>query len=275
MTVGVWKTMALTAALLVWGADSHAQTTTGSLPAVRPAPVTGRVAPDPAAVALRPAAQGPATSTARQVPAPANLNEPLLPTEAAPVKVSDSPRRVERRTGEGELQQGSPRHGVQGAAKQQEVTPPVVAPTHPHVDRTHGVKKTSETRPRPHERKVKGKPHHAGQGASSVEPKDDRRKGSKRGSQQLGHSAGAAAPAASSAHTVTATGRRHAHGVKKGSPAHEQAVRAGSLKRHTAQHASRQGAPLAKATTHHAHAAAPKASAPVAKKPVRRVHPSV
>lgn len=46
-------------------------------PRRRPPPVSGRISDDPAAVALRPHL-APAVSTARQVPPPANLNEPLL-----------------------------------------------------------------------------------------------------------------------------------------------------------------------------------------------------
>ncbi|MBI2733231.1 MAG: hypothetical protein HYX44_08005 [Aquabacterium sp.] len=260
MSLRLWNNVALTAALMVWGLSAHAQATgvaggQGAVPQVRPAPVTGRVATDPAAVALRPAAQAPLTSTARQVPPPANLNEPLLKPEAEQVKAVSS----------------SARHEPRASVAAQDPTTPATTPTRPHVDRTHGVKKTSETQPRPHERKTKGKPHHAGQKASSAAPKDGRHpggKGAKRGGATHGqHAATSATPqvkmAGSPAKRLAA--RAEGHGTRtpeKRTAAH--AHQTGKLA-HVKQPGSATKAP-------HAHAAAP-ASAPVAKKPVRHKHP--
>lgn len=248
MTVRVWKTMALTTALLVWAATSQAQSTAGApaagqggqgaLPQVRPAAISGRVTVDPAAVALHPA-ESPIMSTARQVPPPANLDEPLLAPESEQVKrASSGVRRVSR----------------DASGQRQETSPPEAAPTRPHVNRTRGVKKSNETQPRPHERKPKGKPHHGGQKASSVEPqdKDERRHGGKRGG---------VAPAKLTPHT--AEGRRVPHPnrpVAQGKPvkaAQPQARKPAAMKR-----------------ARHARAAAAAPSAPVAKKPVRHQHPS-
>lgn len=314
MTVRVWKTIALTAALLVWGAASQAQTTgggtgavaggatagQGAVPQVRPAPVTGRVAADPAAVALRPAGQQPLTSTAKQVPPPANPNEPLLAPESEQVKAPAASGRATRQA------QRSPQSPQ--AQPSQEATAPVATPARQHVDRTRGVKKTNETQPRPHERKTKGKPHHPGQKASSVEPKDARHKGGKNGkgagarggapqgphvSQAAGqHAAPDAAaakhrlkkPAASGklgASTAVGTEGRVARHHKKplatrGTKAGTQAAgtQAGAQQPHQLSKPAHLKQATAASKTQHAHAAAAKASAPVAKKPVRHKHPS-
>jgi len=312
MSVRVWKRIALTAALLVWGAASQAQTTSGvtggaardasggpgalpqTLPQVRPAPVTGRVATDPAAVALRPAGQQPLTSTARQVPPPVNPNEPLLTPESEQVKAPAASGRATRQ---------APR--AEHAQQSQEATAPVATPPKQHVDRTRGVRKTNETQPRPHERKTKGKPHHAGQKASSVEPKDARHKGSKgagtRGGAPRGQAAGQAAgqhvapdaavatkhrlkkPAASgkqgastSVGTAGRVARHHkqpvtTHGMHAGTPA--AGTQAGTQPPHQVSKPAHLKQVTAASKTRHAHAAAAKASAPVAKKPVRRQHP--
>lgn len=309
MTVRAWKTMALTTALLVWGATGQAQSTAGgaggapdgaagagkggqgTVPQVRPAPVTGRVAADPAAVALRPAAQPPLTSTARQVPPPANPNEPLLAPDAEPVKAPAGARPAAPRT---------------QAGRGQTALAPEAAPTRPHVDRTRGVKKTSETPPRPHERKPKGKPHHAGQKASSVEPKDARHPGGKGGPG--GNGAGTRGRAPQGQHVGQAA-RQHAapdavatpHRLKKpvGSAKQGASTSVGAARRvarhnkkplttrgtHAgAQAGAPQTHPLSKpahlkqasasSKPRHAHAAAAQASAAVAKKPVRHKHPS-
>ena len=301
MSVRVWKRIALTAALLVWGAASQAQTAggtpvgvaggQGAVPQVRPAPVTGRVAADPAAVALRPAAQQPVTSTAKQVPPPTNPNEPLLAPESeqvkAPGKAPSATRHAQR---------------TESAQLSQELAAPAATPRRQHVDRTQGVKKTGETQPRPHERKTKGKPHHPGQKASSVEPKDARHKGSKgvgtRGGAAQGHHVGQAAGQHVAPDAVAAR-HRLKKPVASGKPGASTAVGAEGrvarrkhkpLATHGAQAGTRAGAQQAQApqvkkpahlkqantarTPRHAHAAAAKASAPVAKKPVRHKHPS-
>lgn len=295
MSVRVWKRIALTAALLVWGAASQAQTTKGSaagvgvspsptsgqgaVPQVRPAPVTGRVAPDPTAVALRPAAQQPVTSSARQVPPPANPNEPLLMPESEQVKAAPSAR-----------------HAQHAPVAGQEAAAPVTTPARQHMDRTRGVKKTNETQPRPHERRVKGKPHHAGQKASSVEPKDERHHGGKRGSLAPGKpgKSGRHVAALSPQHAQPAGGAAPHHVKRAGThkAVHKAATQAGE-RQGGAQHPSsvahgqRAGAPRPHAgqpahvkhagtsgKARHAHAAAAKASAPVAKKPVHHKHRS-
>lgn len=284
MTVRVWKTMALTTALLVLGATGQAQSTTGAaggttagvagsgksgqgaVPQVRPAPVTGRVAADPAAVALRPAAQQPLTSTARQVPPPANPNEPLLTPESEQVKAPSSVRHAQRsQSGQG-----------------QEAAVPEATPTRPHVDRTHGVKKTNETPARPHARKTKGKPHHASQKASSVEPRDERRHGGKRGSQAPGKPVKQAAPIAGQQRAVPgrAAIRHKPRHHTKPEASHKAAARAaeGQLHAHhpnqTTAHGKQAGTSSKAQRAQHVHEAAARASAPVAKKPVRHQHPS-
>lgn len=274
MTVRVWKTMALTTALLVWGATSQAQSTTGAaggataggagsgksgqgaVPQVRPAPVTGRVAADPAAVALRPAAQQPLTSTARQVPPPANPNEPLLTPESEQVRATSSARQAQR---------------TQAGQSSPAATAPETAPARQHVDRTRGVKKTNETQPRPHERKTKGKPHHASQKASSVEPKDERRRVGKRGSLAPGkpgkHAAAASPQHAKPTGTVAP---RH----MKPSAAHKVAGQRAHHSKQIAAHGKQAGTSSKARHAQRTHEAAAKASAPVAKKPVRHPHPS-
>lgn len=258
MSARVWNRIALTAALLVWGAASQAQTTGAAggqtLPQVRPAPVTGRVAADPAAVALRPAAQQPATSTARQVPPPANLNEPLLAPESEQVKARPTSSEAP--------------HTRKPVATETSPTP-----SRQHVDHTRGVKKTSETQPRPHERKVKGKPHHAAQKASSVAPQGEHHQGdkgdkrSKRGAALKGHRADRATSVSARQGRTSA---RHAMKTHKASSPSgtKNASRLAAHKPAAAKQAH------ASSKVHHAHAAAAKASAPVAKKPVRHKHPS-
>lgn len=297
MSVRVWKRIALTAALLVWGAASQAQTAgataggsmggQGAVPQVRPAPVTGRVAADPAAVALRPAGQAPLTSTARQVPPPVNPNEPLLTPESEQVRAVSGARHAQR----------APVAGLEAA-------PPVTTPTRQHVDRTRGVKKEGETQPRPHERKTKGRPHHAGQKASSVEPKDERHKGGngvKRGGassshgQHVGQPAGhhvapdavaarhrlkkPAAPGKLGASSTEGSEARVARHDKKRLMARgtQAGTHNGALQAHparTSAHVKQANSASLTKKTHHAHAAAARASAPVAKKPVRHKQPS-
>ena len=90
MAIHGLKNIALAVGLLVIGSAGYAQPVPQSVPTTapklptRPAPVSGKVAMDPVAVALRPATATPvvATSTARQVPPPSNPNEPLLKPEA-------------------------------------------------------------------------------------------------------------------------------------------------------------------------------------------------
>lgn len=312
MSVRVWKTIALTTALLVWGAAGQAQTTSGvtggvardasggqgtlpqTLPQVRPAPVTGRVTTDPAAVALRPAGQQPLTSTARQVPPPANPNEPLLAPESEQVTAPAASGRATRQA-----------QRTQQAQQSQDAAAPVATRPRPHVDRTRGVKKTNETQPRPHERKTKGKPHHPGQKASPVEPKDARHKGSKGAGttrhgapqgQAVGQAAGQhVAPdavatrhrlkkpassgkqgASTSAGKVGRVARHHkkpltTRGMPAGAPA--AGTQAGAQQPHQVSKPAHLKRATSASKTRHAHTAAGKASAPVAKKPVRRQHP--
>lgn len=239
MTAQVWKTIALSAALLVWSAAGQAQMTSGStngqgaVAQIRPAPVAGRVGADPAAVALRPAGLQPVTSTAKQVPPPANPNEPLLTPESEQEKAAAS-RPVQR-------------------------VEPVTTQPSPHMDHTRGVKKSSQTAPRQHVQKTKGKPHHAVQKASSVEPMGGH-KGGKRGDKLGAHA-------------------RHVgqHATAKSSPSSKMMGKDKATVRPVAHHKSR--AVAGQHTGKQAHArklthVKPVASAPVAKKPIHHKHPN-
>ncbi len=132
--------LALAAALFVWGVAGQAQALSSTHVQARPAPISGKITSDPAAVALRPASQvlPPVTSKAIQVPPPANPNEPLfaatpLPTRPAAAASASAGQKAPVKT------------------KQRER----------HVDRTKGVKKSHKTAPRQHEKHVPGKPLHA------------------------------------------------------------------------------------------------------------------
>lgn len=238
MSVRVWKRIMLTTALLVWGAASQAQMTGG---------------------------QPLLTSTARQVPPPADPNEPLLAPEPEQVEAPAASRRATRHA------QRTPH-----AQSSQEAAAPVATRPRPHVDRTRGVKRSNETQPRQHERKTKGKPHHPGQKASSVEPKDERRQGGKRGAPLQGKQASANAGQHAAKSTKAAKQR-----MKAGTSSSKMAPKAteGHVAHHTKPaHQVGQAVHLKRANsaskTRHAHTAAAKASAPVAKKPVRHKHPS-
>lgn len=132
------KNIALATALLVSAAGSQAQQNgvsadpgrPRSMDQTRPAPVSGRVGTDPAAVALHPQAATPnvtPTSTARPVPVPANANDPLLtPAEAS-------------------------LHAPQGASS---------AHGEPHQDHTAGKKKVHKVAGKKTEKRSTGR-HHA------------------------------------------------------------------------------------------------------------------
>ncbi|HEX5358160.1 MAG TPA: hypothetical protein VFW93_18300 [Aquabacterium sp.] len=168
MNTRVWTKMALASALLVGGVVAQAQTSSGSVGTAgqggvgqqtRPAPVTGKVGNDPAAVALRPAAQAPApvTSKATQVAPPANPNEPLFSSAA------ETPARAVAATSP-----SAPKPAADSAKRRL-----------PHTDRTEGVKKPGKTSPQPHDKKVSGKPRQTAKGASKETGKDESAKGSK------------------------------------------------------------------------------------------------
>lgn len=155
MNAHVWTKMAMASALMVWGMTAQAQTSSSggvsagqgvAAPQTRPAPVTGKVGSDPAAVALRPAAQAPVTSKATQVAPPANPNEPLFSPAA------ETPARAAT---------------VVSTTATPKTAEPVIQQRKPHVDRTEGVRKPSKTAPQAHDKKVQGKPLHARKGAAS------------------------------------------------------------------------------------------------------------
>lgn len=154
MKAQVWTKMAMASALMMWGMTTQAQITSGGVSAgqgvaanqTRPAPVSGKVGSDPAAVALRPAAQAPVTSKATQVAPPANPNEPLfLPAAETPARAATVSHAASPKTAE-----------------------PLGQQRKPHVDRTEGVKKPGKTAPQAHDKKkAHGKPRHARKGAAS------------------------------------------------------------------------------------------------------------
>ncbi|RTL30360.1 MAG: hypothetical protein EKK47_10565 [Burkholderiales bacterium] len=191
MTVHVVKKIALATLLVVWGASSPAQTGSGvsgqgtASAQTRPAPVSGKIGSDPAAVALRPAkAVAPAqvTSTATQVPPPANPNEPLLlPASESPGAGTTAGTVTGARAGASVgATSASGAAGGKGTPRRQvaEVSPRA-QPT-PHVDHTEGVKKSRQTKPRKHADKTTGKPHHPQGKASSVNGEKDGKKGGKK-----------------------------------------------------------------------------------------------
>lgn len=155
MNAHVWTKMAMASALMIWGMTAQAQTSSsGGVPAgqgvaapqTRPAPVSGKVGTDPAAVALRPAAQAAGMSKATQVAPPANPNEPLFSPAA------ETPARAA---------------AVVSTTATPKATEPVIQQRKPHVDRTEGVKKPSKTAPQARDKKVQGKPLHARKGAAT------------------------------------------------------------------------------------------------------------
>lgn len=194
MTVHVVKKIALATLLVAWGASSPAQTTSqgagssgqGTVSAqTRPAPVSGKIGSDPAAVALRPAkAVAPAqvTSTATQVPPPANPNEPLLlPVSEAPGAGTTAGTSTGARAGVSVgATSASGAAGAKGTPRRQVAEAlPHAQPT-PHVDHTEGVKKSRQTKPRKHADKTTGKPHHPQGKASSVNGEKDGKEGGKK-----------------------------------------------------------------------------------------------
>lgn len=188
MSARVWTHITLAAACLACGTSSMAQTPQQ----VRPAPVSGHIgepaaAADPAAVALRPASHAathqpaqPATSTAVQVPPPANPHEPLLLPAPA---------------------------GSSGAAQGQQAPKDAAAVPHrQHLDHTQGVAKPRKSSPQKQAQKTprKARPHAAGKAGGAHEGNNKDGAGKKKG---------AAAPLATSkvAHNKTPAAK---HGMK-------------------------------------------------------------
>lgn len=279
MNAHVWTKMAMASALMVWGMTALAQTSSSggvsvgqgvAAPQTRPAPVTGKVGSDPAAVALRPAAQAPGTSKATQVAPPANPNEPLFSPAA------ETPARAA---------------AVVSTTATPKTTEPVIQQRKPHVDRTEGVKKPSKTAPQAHDKKVQGKPLHARKGAASNN-KDagqndstgkDAHKGKKKADKsaavhQLGKGKHAASPKVQAKAAQSQRGSHASTAVAastgKGGAKHSHAARATAASSHTgsvAHQAAHMAAPKAahKKAADHAAAkstVAAKASAPVAGK---------
>lgn len=204
----VWTQLALALACSVWGTSGLAQGLGAGKPAqqpqARPAPVGGQIGSDPAAVALRPASTQ-RTSTAVQVPAPANASEPLLPPPG------------------------------QTPAAQQHAQPVDTAgaptPSSQHPERTQGVKKPRKTEPQKLAGKTTGKPRHSA-GKRGVAHDKDSGGGHKKNEKAvslaskgkpLGHAAGlphagtrkAAVQAPAKAHSPAAASKAHVAKVSK------------------------------------------------------------
>lgn len=182
MTVYPLKSLALAVLLTAWLVPGHAQsnglgTNTGkgaTLPQTRPAPVSGRIGSDPAAVALRPAHTGNTvgttsrTSTATQVPPPANPNEPLLlPGSETPSASTAAPAHTPTTT------------PTTTPTRQKSDAASTSVRHKPHVDRTKGVKRPRQTTAHQHVDKTKGKLHHAPASSSVAEGKKARKNKSK------------------------------------------------------------------------------------------------
>lgn len=191
MTVHVVKKIVLATLLVAWGASSPAQTGSGvsgqgtASAQTRPAPVSGKIGSDPAAVALRPAkAVAPAqvTSTATQVPPPANPNEPLLlPGSESPGAGTTAGNATGARAGVSVgATSASGATGAKGTPRRQVAEASPHAQPKPHVDHTEGVKKSRQTKPHKHADKITGKPHHPQGKASSVNGDKDGKKGGKK-----------------------------------------------------------------------------------------------
>lgn len=189
MTVHVVRKIALATLLVVWGASSPAQTTSLGTGAsgqgaasvqTRPAPVSGKIGSDPAAVALRPAkAPAQVTSTATQVPPPANPNEPLLlPASELPAAGTTAGATTGAKTGAMNAAGGA------SAASGRQHRPATEAVPHvqpmPHLDHTEGVKKSRQTKPHKHADKTIGKPHRPEGKASSADGKKGGKKAATR-----------------------------------------------------------------------------------------------
>jgi hypothetical protein len=165
MAVDGLKHVALAVGLMLVGVSSQAEPVSSKLPA-RPAPVSGRISNDPAAVALRPAAAMPvvATSTARQVPPPSNPNEPLFKDEAATAHVASTGAA----TGTGAGTTPIPASTMPAATPPASTgIPKAAAPAHVasavrgkrHVDHTEGKKLAESTKGRKKTGKAAGHEH--------------------------------------------------------------------------------------------------------------------
>jgi hypothetical protein len=179
---------ALTAASFATYAQQAAGTQSGQATAPRtsetsrPAPVSGRIGSDPAAVALHPAAPAPVptVSTAMPVAPPKHLNEPLL----SPVVPEPSAY----------------------------MKPEPVARKQLHVDRTKGTKKPSKVPGKKRDKKAAGKPHGA---LHQLPAKGDKhgapgKAGSKNVNKAGSKLAGTAHKAAGHTQTALAGTRQHA-----------------------------------------------------------------
>lgn len=267
MNAHVWTRMALASALLVWGMSGQAQTSSAGMgagqgaatPQTRPAPVSGKVGNDPAAVALRPATAAPLTSKATQVAPPANPNEPLFsPAAETPARVAPA-----------STAPATPKP-AEAAAQQRK----------PHTDRTEGVKKQSKTAPQAHEQKVRGKPRHAGSKAAGKNAvpdeaaKDAHHKGKKKGDKHAAASRvkttakahDQAQPQVASSHAGKSVGKHAVAAKQHAKPSRAQAPSASALAT-TGKHASPAHAAPKDTKAHKGqHGAATKASAPLAKR---------
>lgn len=129
MALRALKTLALSAALLSSTGPSQAQQGEGSASRARPAPVSGRVVTEANPV---PPPRVQAISTARAVPPPADLNEPLLTPAEAALPVPQGASRTHAVP--------HPDHTV-GKKKVAKTDGTKRAPTHarkPHVDKAGG-----------------------------------------------------------------------------------------------------------------------------------------
>jgi hypothetical protein len=271
MAIHGLKNIALAVSLLVIGGASLAQPVPPAAPKLptRPAPVSGKVAIDPAAVALHPAPAVPAvaTSTARQVAPPANPNEPLLKPEAEP---------------------SSTQHATPHTAP----PAPSAAQGKPHLDRTEGKKMPETTKGSKKVGKTPGHVHADKAGAGQRKKKGSKGKAekvaqaeteqphgvtAKRGKTHKAH-AQDVAQAASKGHVAkgkAAKSHRTAHEAKAVASAPTVST-ARELKADAhVKHKPKTGAH--KVAAHHAKAASQVASKPAAKhagKPKKKTVPA-
>jgi hypothetical protein len=187
LAFGAHKHIALAAWLMVAGmamdtgaqaqqlAGASAASTLALRPAdrTRPAPVSGKVLADPAAVALRPAAALPAAaaavtpvSTATQVPAPKGFTDPALaPQPGAPATPVGAQPGMQAST---QPTHTAARMHKAGSAASAAATEPLAPSKRRHVDRTRGEKKPSKTKGHPTGQKAKGQRHVGLQGGPSA-----------------------------------------------------------------------------------------------------------
>lgn len=275
----------MASALMVWGMSVQAQTSGGGMAVgqgaigqqTRPAPVSGKVGSDPAAVALRPAAAAPVTSKATQVAPPANPNEPLFSSAAeTPARATATPPAT----------QPTPLKNAE----------PVTQQRKPHVDRTKGVKKPGKTEPQAHDKKASGKPRHGGgksatppeSGGRDAAPHQGKKKGDKHAVVSRVKTAAKvheqAQPAVASSHAGKSAGKHVATAKPQAKPSHRQ-VSATALatagKHASPAHAAHKDKVASSVSRQHAMAAkspvAAKASAPTAKRSAKaaRTHKAV